>query len=58
MLEIGALSLNGMERGELTMIDVQEIARGGAVKFTELWCLRIVSTDVGVISGSGLNQTK
>ena len=26
-----------------------------AVKFTELWCLRIVSTDVGVISDSGLN---
>ena len=31
-LEIGALSLNGMERGELTMIDVQEIAGGGARK--------------------------
>ena len=26
-----------------------------AVKFTELWCLRVVSADVGVISGSGLN---
>ena len=26
-----------------------------AVKVTELWCLRIVSTDVGVISASGLN---
>ena len=31
-LEIGALSLDGMERGELTMIDVQEIAGGGATK--------------------------
>ena len=26
------LSLDGMERGELTMIDVQEIAGGGATK--------------------------
>lgn len=26
-----------------------------AVKCTELWCLRVVSADVGVISGSGLN---
>ena len=31
-LEIGVLSLDGMERGELTVIDVQKIARGGAAK--------------------------
>lgn len=27
------------------------------VKFPELWCLRIVSSDVGVIGSSGLNRS-
>jgi len=31
-LEIGVLSLDGTGRGELTMVDAQEIAGGGATK--------------------------